>query len=146
MMYDLNNPLHRESFKVRANALVKKGCIVEMTEKKPTRSDNQNRYLHAALGYVALEFGETLDYVKETYFKKLCNHDLFVVEKDDKRTGRKEIELRSTADLDTGEMTTAIVRFRNWTASEGCYIPSPDEHRMVQLMEMELERNKMYLR
>ena len=127
MMYDLNNPLHRESFKVRANALVKKGCIVEMTEKKPTRSDNQNRYLHAALGYVALEFGETLDYVKETYFKKLCNHDLFVVEKDDKRTGRKEIELRSTA-------------------SEGCYIPSPDEHRMVQLMEMELERNKMYLR
>lgn len=145
MMYDLNNPLHRESFKVKANALVKKGVIVELTEKKPTRSDNQNRYLHAALGYVALEFGETLDYVKETYFKKLCNRDLFVVEKDDKRTGRKEIEVRSTADLDTGEMTTAIERFRNWTASEGCYIPSPDEHRMVQLMEIEIERNKQFL-
>ena len=130
---------------MKANALVKKGVIVELTEKKPTRSDNQNRFLHAALGYVALEFGETLDYVKETYFKKLCNRDLFVVEKDDKRTGRKEIELRSTADLDTGEMTTAIERFRNWTASEGCYIPSPDEHRMVQLMEIEIERNKQFL-
>ena len=81
------------------------------------------------------------DEVEDPFFD-----DLFVVEKDDKRTGRKEIELRSTADLDTGEMTTAIERFRNWTASEGCYIPSPDEHRMVQLMEMELERNKMYLR
>lgn len=146
MMYDLNNPLHREGFKVKANALVKKGAIVELTEKKPQRSDNQNRYLHAALGYVALEFGETLEYVKEYYFKRLCNRDLFVIEKDDKRIGQKVIETRSTSDLNTGEMTTAIERFRNWTATQGCYIPSPDEHRMVQMMEIEIERNKMYLR
>lgn len=146
MMYDLNNPLHRESFKVKANALVKKGVIVELTEKKPQRSENQNRYLHAALGYVALEFGETLEYVKETYFKKLCNRDLFVIEKDDKRIGQKVIETRSTSDLNTGEMTTAIERFRNWVATQGCYIPSPDEHRMVQMMEIEIERNKTYLR
>lgn len=146
MMYDLSNPLHRESFKVRANALVKKGCVVEMTEKKPQRSDNQNRYLHAILGYVALEFGETLDYVKETYFKKLCNPDLFVTEKHDERIGRAVKGTRSSSDLDTGEMTTAIERFRNWCATQGCYIPSPDEHRMVLMMEMEIERNKMYLR
>lgn len=146
MMYDLNNPLHRESFKVRANALVKKGCIVEMTEKKPQRSNNQNRYLHAAIGFVALEWGETIDYVKEVYFKKTCNRDLFYILDFDERTGDIEDRVRSTADLDTGEMTTAIERFRNWCADKGCYIPSPDEHRMVQLMEMELERNKMYLR
>lgn len=126
--------------------LKKKGCIVDLTEKKPQRSDNQNRYLHAALGYVALEFGETLEYVKEYYFKRLCNRDLFVVTKEDKRMGRTVNDTRSTADLDTGEMTTAIERFRNWCAGEGCYIPSPDEHRLVQMMELEIERNKMYLR
>lgn len=146
MMYDLNNPLHREGFKVRANTLVKKGAIVELTEKKPQRSDNQNRYLHAAIGYAALEFGETLEYVKEYYFKRLCNRDLFVIERDDRRIGQKVVDTRSTSDLDTGEMTTAIERFRNWTAAQGCYIPSPDEHRLVQMMELEIERNKIYLR
>ena len=131
---------------MRANALVKKGVIVELTEKKPQRSDTQNRYLHAAIGYAALEFGETLEYVKEHYFKRLCNRDLFVVERDDGRIGRKVVETRSTSDLDTGEMTTAIERFRNWTAAQGCYIPSPDEHRLVQMMELEIERNKTFLR
>lgn len=145
MMYDLSNPLHCESFKVRAESLAKKGVIVELTEKKPQRSDNQNRYLHAILGYVALEFGEKMEYIKENYFKKLCNRDLFVIEKEDKRIGRKIIDTRSSSELNTGEMTTAIERFRNWCAGEGVYIPSPDEHRMIQLMEMEIERNKKYL-
>lgn len=145
MMYDLNNPLHRESFKVKANALVKKGVIVELTEKKPQRSENQNKYLHVALGIVALEFGETMEYVKEYYFKRLCNRDLFVIQKEDKRIGMTIADTRSSADLSTAEMTTALERFRNWAAGEGCYIPSPDEHRAVQMMEVELSRNRQFL-
>lgn len=145
MLYDLSNPLQCESFKVKVEALAKKGCIVELTEKKPPRSDNQNRYLHAVLGYTAVYFGETLEYVKEYYFKKLCNRDLFVIYKEDKRIGRTIADTRSTADLDMGEMTTAIERYRNWCAGEGCYVPSPEEHRMVLLMEAEIERNKNYI-
>jgi hypothetical protein len=144
MMYDLNNPLHRESFKVRANALVKKGCIVELTEKKPQRTSKQNRYLHSILAYFGLEVGETAEYVKENYFKLLCNKDIFVREVDDKYCGKIRI-LRSSSELDTMEMTTAIERYRNWCASEGVYIPSAEEHLMVQQMEMEIERNKVYL-
>jgi hypothetical protein len=144
MMYDLNNPLHRESFKVRANALVKKGCIVELTEKKPQRTSKQNRYLHSILAYFGLEVGETAEYVKENYFKLLCNKDIFVREVDDKYCGKIRI-LRSSSELDTMEMTTAIERYRNWCASEGVYIPSAEEYLMVQQMEMEIERNKVYL-
>lgn len=145
MMYDCSNPFQCESFKTKAEALARKGVIVELTEKKPPRSDNQNRYLHAILGYTAIYFGETLEYVKENYFKKTCNRDLFVIYKDDKRIGRTIADTRSTADLDTGEMTTAIERYRNWCAGEGCYVPSPDEHRMVLLMEAEIERNKEFI-
>lgn len=145
-MYDLSNPLSLERFNVKSEALKKKGCIVELTEKKPQRSNEQNRYLHVAIGIVALEFGETMDYVKEYYFKKLCNRDLFVIYKDDKRIGRTIAATRSSKELTTDEMTIAIERFRNWAAGEGCYIPSPDEHRMVQLMEIELERNKELIR
>ena len=144
MLYDLSNPLQNESFKVKAEALAKKGGIVELTEKKQQRSLAQNRYLHLILAYFALEIGESPEYVKRHYFKVLCNKDLFVIEVDDKFLGKIKV-LRSSADLDTGEMTTAIERYRNWCASEGCYIPSPDEHTLVQQMEIEISRNRMYL-
>lgn len=144
MLYDLNNPLQCESFKVKAEALAKKGVIVELTEKKPQRSSNQNRYLHSILAYFGLEVGETMDYVKRHYFKILCNKDLFVREIEDQYLGKVKV-LRSSADLDTEEMTRAIERYRNWAASEGVYIPSPEEHLMVQQMELEISRNRMYL-
>lgn len=144
MLYDLSNPLQNESFKVKAEALAKKGGIVELTEKKQQRSLAQNRYLHLILAYFALEIGESPEYVKRHYFKVLCNKDLFVREVEDKFLGKIKV-LRSSADLDTGEMTTAIERYRNWTASEGVYIPSPDEQNLVQQMEIEISRNRMYL-
>lgn len=144
MLYDLSNPLQRESFRVKAEALLKKDGIVELTEKKPQRSANQNRYLHSILAYFGLEVGETAEYVKRYYFKLLCNKDLFVENKEDKFHGKIQV-LRSSADLDPGEMTTAIERFRNWASGEGIYIPSPEEHLLVQQMEIEISRNKMYL-
>lgn len=43
-------------------------------------------------------------------------------------------------------MTLAIERFRNWAAQEAeIYIPSPEEHRLVQMMEIEASRAKQYL-
>ena len=144
MLYDLSNPLQNESFKVKAEALSKKGSIVELTEKKPQRTPNQNRYLHCILAYFGLEVGEDAEYVKKNYFKILCNKDIFIREIEDKYLGKIKV-LRSSADLDTDEMTRAIERFRNWAASEGVYIPSSEEHRLVQLMEIEVSRNKLYL-
>lgn len=144
MLYDLSNPLQNESFGVKAEALRKKGCIVELTEKKPQRTANQNRYLHSILAYFGLEVGETAEYVKRYYFKLLCNKDTFVVEKEDKFHGKIQV-LRSSAELDTAEMTVCIERFRNWASGEGVYIPSPEEHLLVQQMEIEISRNRMYL-
>lgn len=144
MLYDLGNPLQCENFKLKSEFLAKKGCIVELTEKKPQRSSNQNRYLHSILSYFGLEVGETAEYVKKNYFKILCNKDIFIREIEDKYLGKLKV-LRSSADLDTEEMTTAIQRFRNWAAGEGVYIPSSEEHLMVQQMEIEISRNKMYL-
>ena len=144
MLYDLSNPLQCESFKVKAEALAKKGGIVELTEKKLQRTASQNRYLHSILAYFALEVGETAEYVKMNYFKLLCNRDLFVREVDDKFAGKIRV-VRSSSDLDTEEMTRAIERYRNWAASEGVYIPSPEEHLMVQQMEIEISRNRQYL-
>lgn len=144
MIYDLSNALQAESFKLRCNALFSKKCIVELTEKKNKRSGLQNRYLHLILGYFGCQTGYQIEFVKEQFFKRHCNRDLFISYREDKLIGRVEV-IKSTRDLDTGEMTTAIERFRNWAAEQGTYIPAPNEDQFIVYMEQEIERNKNFL-
>ena len=145
MLYDLNNILDGERFKRRSNDLYKKKAIVELTEKKRKRTLSQNSYLHYLLGYYAMETGNTIEYVIREYFKRLCNPSLFLIPRQDKYLGEVN-DYRSSAVLSTAEMTQAIERFRNWSASEcGIYLPSPDEEAFLQSIELELERHKDYL-
>lgn len=144
-LYDTSNPLQQKQFETRAASLAKSGKIVELTEKKPKRTDRQNRYLHVILGYFACETGNTLEYVKREYYKKLVNPEIFIRSVDDKYLGKIKI-LRSSSELDSAEMTTSVERFRNWSAAEAdVYLASPDEERLLQLMEIEIERNKHYI-
>ena len=145
MLYDLTNELQRENFSLRCDSLLKKGAIVELTEKKPQRSVSSNKYLHVILGYFASQTGNTLDYVKQNYYKRLVNPDIFIVEKMDKYLGKVN-DLRSSATLTSDEMTLSITRFRNWASTEGgIYLPSPSEERLLRLAEIEVERYKEYL-
>ncbi len=145
MIYNTSNPLDKANFLLRANKLAESGKIVELTEKKPRRSLPQNKYLHVILAYFGTQTGNTLEWVKQQYYKKLVNPDLFIREKEDKYLGKIKV-LRSSADLDTAEMSLSIERFRNWAAQEaGIYIPSADEAMLVQQMEIEIERNKEFL-
>ena len=145
MVYYTSNPLDNANFLLRAKKLAERGKIVELTEKKPRRSLPQNKYLHVILAYFGAQTGNTLEWVKQQYYKKLVNPDLFIREKKDKYLGRIKV-LRSSADLDTAEMCLSIERFRNWAAQEaGIYIPSADEAILIQQMEIEIERNKEHL-
>lgn len=144
MLYNLNTITDRERFKRRSNELYKKGVTVELTEKT-LRSKSQNSYLHLILGWYAMETGNQLDFVKDAYFKKLCNKEIFISVKTDKYLGSVEI-VRSSRECTTAEMTTAIERFRNWSASEcEIYLPSPDEREFLQSIEVELSKNSFYV-
>ena len=145
MIYNLSFPLDKANFLLRAKKLAESGVIVDLTEKKPRRSLPQNKYLHVILAYFGTQTGNTLEWVKQQYYKKLVNPDLFIREKEDKYLGRIKV-LRSSADLDTSEFSLSIERFRNWAAQEaGIYIPSADEAILIQQMEIEIERNKEFL-
>ena len=145
MIYNLSSPLDKANFLLRAKKLAESGVIVDLTEKKPRRSLPQNKYLHVILAYFGTQTGNTLEWVKQQYYKKLVNPDLFIREKEDKYLGRIKV-LRSSADLDTAEMTESIEKFRNWAAQEaGIYMPSADEAILIQQMEIEIERNKEFL-
>lgn len=144
MLYDLNNEYHREQAKARFEKLMSKRCVIDITEKT-NRTLPQNRYLHACLGCVALHLGEKLEDVKRFIFKIKVNPDIFIEEKHIKGVGLVK-KLRSSADISKDEMITAIERLRNWASQEeGIYIPSSDEHLLIQQMEIEYERTKQYL-
>ena len=145
MIYNTSNPLDKANFLLRAKKLAESGVIVDLTEKKPRRSLPQNKYLHVLLAYFGTQTGNTLEWVKQQYYKKLVNPDLFIREKEDKYLGRIKV-LRSSADLDTSEFSLSVERFRNWASQEaGIYLPSADEYIIIQQMEIEIERNKEYL-
>lgn len=145
MIYNTSNPLDKANFLLRAKKLAESGKVIELTEKKPRRSLPQNKYLHVLLAYFGTQTGNTLEWVKQQYYKKLVNPDLFIQEKEDKYLGKIKV-LRSSADLDTSEFSLSIERFRNWVSQEaGIYLPSADEYIIIQQMEIEIERNKDYI-
>ena len=145
MVYDLRNELDVQNAKVRLQMLIKRSCIIELTEKKMKRTLNQNSYLHLLLGYFASQTGNTLEWVKQQYYKKLCNPDLFIGEKDDKFLGRVQY-VRSSADLRADEMNLSIERFRNWSAMEaGIYLPEATSEAELAALQVEVERYKTYL-
>lgn len=143
MQYNLATELDQERFVNRANALLQKGVVVELTEKT-FRSPNQNRYLHLLIGVVAMDTGVGLEYAKREYFKRLVNKDLFVIKKSDKFAGEIE-DLRSSADLTVEEMSMAIDRFKIWGAENGFYMPNPEDTSLLREIEIEMGRLKMYL-
>lgn len=144
-LYDTSNPLDKANFMLRAKKLSDGGKIIELTEKKPKRSLPANRYLHVILAYFGTQTGNTLEWVKQQYYKKLVNPDLFIREREDKFLGRIRV-LRSSADLDSSEFSLSIERFRNWSAQEaGIYIPSADESILIQQMEIEISKNSEFI-
>lgn len=145
MIYNLNNPWEVQNLKEHLKKLIAKGGLVELKRKSPQRSLNQNRYLHMILGYFGCEYGLSLDETKVDIFKRECNRDLFEREAVNKH-GRAVKYLRSSADLNSAEMTLAIERFRNWSASvAGIYLPSPNEEQFLAYCEQEIERNREFI-
>ena len=143
MQYDLTSDFQKKAFLTRVDNCLERGAVVEFTEKV-FRSKNQNNYLHLLIGVVAMETGNTLAYVKEWYFKKLCNKDLFITSKVDKYVGQIE-EIRSSADLTKEEMSMAIDRFKRWGAENGMYMPSPGDESLLREIAIEMGRNKAFL-
>ena len=145
MVYDLSKELDKKRAAERFQFLLNKGVKIELTERKKKRTIQQNAYLHALIGYFAIETGNTMEWVKQKYFKLLCNKELFVREKEDEFLGHVKYS-RSSADLDTGEMTLAIERFRDWASQEvGIYLPEPHETEMLEQIEIEIKKHERYL-
>lgn len=145
MILRTNIPAERQKAIERFKWLLNKQARIELKEKKYKRTLRQNAYLHLLFGWFGLHFGYTMEEVKQEIFKKEVNPDIFY---NGEKTGVVTIQLwRSTADLDTGEMTIAIERFRKFSAEHGVELPEPKDLNWLQEIENELNEhsNKQYL-
>ena len=141
MIFDSKNEIDILKAKQRFEYLIEKGKVFELTEKRQKRSISQNSYLHLILSYFAHQYGETPDYVKRYFFKNVCNKELFLTEYVNPKTSVVRKDWRSSADLDTKEMTTAIDNFIMYANKEaGIFLPSPNDLANINLMEIELSR------
>lgn len=143
MIYDLSNDFDRERLLAKVTKDAARGEVVEYSAKA-FRSLRQNGYLHLLCGVVAMETGESVEYVKENYFKRMCNSALFVLDRPDSYVGRVEI-LRSTRDLTKEEMNVAIDRFKRWGEEQGWYMPAPEDREILRHVEVEMAKQNRWL-
>lgn len=120
MVYNMLNPLELQQFKERTEAMIEKAkklqgdtfnsklFVVELKERKPMRTIQQNAYLWVTITYVALEEGYPKDYI-EGVFKEV-NKDVFLRERQNKR-GETYQYWRHLSDLDKEEMSQCIDRW-----------------------------------
>lgn len=146
MIYNSKIELDAKQALAKVKWLIEKGKTFEIKEKKARRSISQNGYLHLILGWFGIEFGYTLEEVKQDIFKKYVNPEIFY---EGESSGKLNISIekwRSTRDLDTGELSLAIERFRNFSAAQGCYLPEPSDLVLIQQMEREIlkHNNKVW--
>lgn len=148
-IFNLKNPYEAQNFIDYVRELLEGSnkadfCMVELKKKHPQRTLAQNRYFYVLLGYYAQEFGYSIDEVKQDVFKRLCNEDLFVRTRTNKR-GNEVKYLRSSSELSTTEMTMAIERFRNYSSAvAGLYLPAPNESNFIAYCEQQIERYREF--
>lgn len=145
MVYDLNTDIDRIRYEKRVKSLLDRRTVVELSERKPKRTIPQNSYLHLLIGEFAMQTGNTMDWVKQEYFKRHCNKELFVRMKYDELTKCEVAVLRSSRDLDTKEMTTAIDRFKKWAAEGGVDLPEAEDKKWLGYIEREIQHNRDWL-
>ena len=115
---------------------------IELKFYHPKRSGQQNRYLYFCLQWFAHENNCTTVESKEVFLKRIAAPHIFEREL---QVGNDNIKYyRSTADLDTVEMMSAIENFRAYADMCGHPIPSPDDQELIRYCEREIEKTTQY--
>lgn len=146
MIYDLSNNIQREQAKTRFAHLLETKKKIDLTVKHPKKSISHNSYAHLLFSWFALEYGEEMEYVKQEIFKKIVNPDIFKTEYVNQITGEIREDWKSFADIDSGETSLSIDRFRDYSSKEaGIYLPEPSDLAFLEEIERQVNNNKKYL-
>ena len=137
MKLNLSNPIDQNKAVTYLTKLIEGGKQIELKEIRKSRTIKQNSYLHVIITLYAIHFGSTLEEAK-TDLKRECSFMRY------KRNDN--VYLKSTAKLDTKELTEFIEWLRNYSSINGCYLPSSEEYLEQKFnIDRDIEYNKQYL-
>ena len=131
MNLDFRNTADVKKAQVYLDKLINDQSKAELIKINKKRTNSQNRYLHALFQLWGSFFGYTLDESKMVIKMALG----YTYEKSD------HIFLSKTSEMDTKQLSEFVDKFRNWSASEGCWLPSADDFKLRYVDYMrEIER------
>lgn len=137
MIYDPTDSFELKKAETHFKKLCESKEVFEMKTPRKVRSLSQNSYLHVCITLYAIEFGLTIEEAK-TDLKRACQFMVY------EKKGTKY--LKQTRGMDSKELTDFIDWIRNYSAKEGCYIPSSEEYLQNKFnIDKDIERNKEYL-
>lgn len=137
MKLDLSNPLDQNKSITYLTKLIEGGKQVELKEIRKSRTIKQNSYLHVIITLYAIHFGSTLEEAK-TDLKRECSFMRY--------ENNGNVYLKSTAKLNTKKLTDFIEWLRNYSAMNGCYLPTSEEYLEQKFnIDRDIEYNKQYL-
>ena len=146
MIFNLESEIDIQRAEDRLSWLKSKKKRIEIKELRGKRTTPQNAYFHLLINYFALEYGETFEFTKQDIFKRWVNPDIFITTRKNPKSGKERETLRSSADLNTKEMTDAIDRFKNWSITKtGIRLPEANEQQFLDHIQNEIDKNKQYL-
>lgn len=122
------------------NLAKEQGFDVELKKFYRNRSGKQNRYYHFICAYFAHCYGCTEFEAENVYMKQYAARQIFEVEYEDK-DGRKIHYFRSSADLNTAEMSSAINNFIAYAECNGIMIPYENDELGRRYCEQQLEKS-----
>lgn len=140
MKYNMESDQEKEQAAKYFDKLYHTDKIIELKIVRKQRTLNQNSYLHLLLTDFALYFGYTLEEAKHLF--KVLNKDIFEY---NSSNNNKVVFMRSTADLDTKELTVAIDRFMQASAKQGHELPVTPSNDYANYIENEMESKQQWL-
>ena len=131
MNLDFRKTADQNKARVYLDKLITDQSSAELTKINKRRTSSQNRYVHALFQLWGNHFGYTLDESKAVSKMALG----YTYEKDG------HTFLSKTSEMDTRQLSEFVSKYRNWSASEGCWLPSADEFQENYITYMkEIER------
>jgi len=136
MKYDTKDKIQLQAIYKRLDELIIRGKIVELTEVRKSRTNAQNKYLHALFGIIANELGYECEEIKD-----LAKFSCPMM----KYQKKSKLFFKSTSKLNTKEMSEFTDWIRNWGATMGVYLPSSEEYYANQFyIDNQINRDKYY--
>lgn len=118
----------------------------ELKRMAVSKSSNQNSYFHLLIGWFALEYGETSEYVKQEIIKKIVCPEIFKSEFINKKTGEIREDWKSWSSLTKDEATYVIDKFKHYASKEaGIYLPEPTNIVALREIQIQIKNHQHYL-